>query len=446
MPHTLYEIDLNHCRYYLGVFEGLDAICKREGFDEAFETLWEKWPNIRKAQAWLTSLGTSDHEAAHCCVRFGRTLFSGDTSIYFWLGNQVGESWSRNAIDSARFLHSRDDLASFLRGLVVFGKHNDLLEILSYLQESIKLFQELGNRHGEALTNAEMGHVLIKLGRLDEAATAFNNALAFSKETDNPRQTVHLTCIALRGLAILKEMSGNIGAAQDYLAATCEFAAGEGSCQPCEATACYALCRLFMASKHYDLALPYAIRAAKLYHLLRDYQDEAQIHFWLANILAQLGDPVGFEEALSQIERASRDLAAHRNQIPFAHADGHLPTGEPETFSPSNEVELRYTAHFKNFTNLFERHEYTLALVAWEGWRPAVEAMNRPQLEAEALGFRGRCHMGLALKELDSAIQAFDRALPLAQSVPKHDLVRTLQQDRLMAHKCKSVIKTYFYY
>jgi tetratricopeptide (TPR) repeat protein len=228
---------------------------------------------------------------------------------------------------------------------------------------------------------------------------------------------------------------GDFEAARHFLTTACELAAGEGGCLGCEANARDRLARALLADKYYRLALPHAQRAATLYHLLHDFMGEAHCHFLLVTIHAQLGNPEAFEDSLVAIKRAGLDFAANRQQLPIAVAEGHFPTSESEISTPLNEADLRFTAHFKNFTNLFERHEYTLALAAWEAWRPAVEAMNRSQLEAEALGLRGRCHMGL--KDFDAAIQNFEQGLSLARSVPKDDLEAELVRDLALAYNSK---------
>jgi tetratricopeptide (TPR) repeat protein len=432
VPRTPYDIDKNHCRHYLSVVGGLDRIYEQEGADEAFGTLGVKWANIRAAQAWSASWAASDQEAARYCVGFGRALFSRRTSVFFWLSNQVGMPWSRQAIDSARFLISRDDLAYLLCGLAISGNDEESDNILKYFNESISLFQELGDRHGESYANSHLGHALLKADRLVEAAAAFNSALTIAKEIDRPRQTVHLICKALHGLASLEQKSGNSEAGRDHLAAACKVAAGEGSCLGCEANARDHLSRLLFSSKQYDLALAEAKRAAAIYHLLRDFQDEARMQILVANSFAQLGDLEGFETALNEIERADRDRAEHRNYFSIADAEGHPPMGEPEVLIPSYLAELRYTTHFSKFRNRFERDEFTQALAVWEGWWPTIQPLkNRTQLEAEALGLRGCCHMGL--KDFPAAVRAFEQALPLALSIRKSDLVEQLRTDLLLA-------------
>lgn len=238
MPRTLYEIDLNHCRYYLTVFSSLNGTYQQEGAEQAYEKLREKWPNILLAQEWCSSQATSDREAARCCIEFGRKLFSGSAPIFLSLSNEIGTSWSRKAVESARYLELHEDLAYLLATLASTGSVSSDDKVLSdseaFFHEAITLFRELDDRHGVSYCNAHLGSILTKTARLDEAAAAFDNALRTAKGIDRPRQTVHLICAVYRGLAVLSEKRGSIMSARDCLCTACTVAR-EGSCLGCEA-------------------------------------------------------------------------------------------------------------------------------------------------------------------------------------------------------------------
>ncbi len=154
------------------------------------------------------------------------------------------------------------------------------------------------------------------------------------------------------------------------------------------------------------------------------------MHALKARLLAFLGDPEAFEAALREAERAGRDRATHRNQIAATAIEGHQAPEALMASRPSDEAELRYLAHFIRFRGFLDRDDATGALaVAEELWR-AVQALgrpDRPQLEAEFLGLRGRCF--LRIGDLADAIDCVNKALPRARAIAKDDLEAELLGD-----------------
>jgi tetratricopeptide (TPR) repeat protein len=449
---SLHQVLLLHCEYCLRIVRELAGLTEKGDFDAALDELAQSWPNIVLAQNQSASRGGLDERWARCSTAFGRSM---TTYLQFWLRDQVGTTWARSAVDAARFLKDPEELAWLLAGFAAIeggekARGGDSTGAIEHFGESASLFGVAGNRHGESYALAHLGHALLAAERYDEARECFQRALELVDRVGDPRCSVHVKCTCLTGLARLEMIKGDGDAARGYLTQVMS-AAREQSCRGCEAAALAELGSLVFekrssideALEHTALteerraelerALGHARQAAELYRLAKSHGQESLMHNLMARLFAFLGEPEAFEIALREAERADHDRATHRNQIATGATEEHLAPDVIDVSTPSDRAKLRYLAHFIRFRGFLDREDATSALAAAEELWPAVQALDRPQFEAEFLGLKGRCF--LRLGKLADAIDCFEKALPRARSIAKDDLEAELQGDLARAHR-----------
>ncbi len=227
-----------HCQHCLRIVGDLEVSIEKGEFAAALDGLAQGWPNIVLAQRESASRGGSDERWAHCCNEFGRTMA---TPIRFWLHDQVGTTWARDAVAAARSLNDPDELAWRLATLAANETEeeesgSESTGAIEHSLEAASLFQASGNEHGESYARAHLGHKLLAAERYDEARECLLRVLELVEHVGDPRCSVHVKCTSLVGLARLKRINGDGDGAREYLNQALS-AAREQSCWGCEAAA-----------------------------------------------------------------------------------------------------------------------------------------------------------------------------------------------------------------
>ena len=84
---------------------------------------------------------------------------------------------------------------------------------LKYSQDALQMAQEIGDRAKEGAMWMKLGHALLGLGRLEEAAEAYQNSVALRRELDQP----NLATEPLAGLARVALAQRDLARAQAHV-------------------------------------------------------------------------------------------------------------------------------------------------------------------------------------------------------------------------------------
>ncbi|MCP4536396.1 MAG: tetratricopeptide repeat protein [Chloroflexi bacterium] len=124
------------------------------------------------------------------------------------LGNYVeSKSYLEEALRICREVGNRRDECSVLNDIGVLLHHlrNDKAS-RQYQLQALAIMQEVGDRYGQGYGLTYLGHALAGLGRLTEAADAYQEALDIRRELDQPNLVIE----SLAGLARVSLTEGNL--------------------------------------------------------------------------------------------------------------------------------------------------------------------------------------------------------------------------------------------
>jgi tetratricopeptide (TPR) repeat protein len=88
-----------------------------------------------------------------------------------------------------------------------------------HCEHALRLFTELGDRIGQGFALNRLGHALLGLGRLEDAAAAYHEALALRRALGQPHQAVE----TLAGLARVSLARGELAQAQPQVEEIMDF-------------------------------------------------------------------------------------------------------------------------------------------------------------------------------------------------------------------------------
>ena len=145
--------------------------------------------------------------------------------------SQAAEALARkvkNEALTAATLHEQGIIYNQMARAADDEKRGELRETaVSRFQDSIAIERRIGNEAGAASTLNELGKLLLDAGQMNEAITAFNEALATYRKTNNPKMA-----LSLEFLGSVHEWQGQYAAAlskyREALALKQKYASPQG--------------------------------------------------------------------------------------------------------------------------------------------------------------------------------------------------------------------------
>jgi len=151
------------------------------------ERLWELGDKAYKEKKYKEAIYYYEKSLALCgndyeCLA---SNYNGLGSSYEDMGDEnKALFYYEKAIDAARKLGNKEWLADdlFLAGSIYYRKSLDYEKAFAYLEESRKLFTEIGAKDSLTIVLHELGKAALSLGKYEKALSSFNESLKLYKE------------------------------------------------------------------------------------------------------------------------------------------------------------------------------------------------------------------------------------------------------------------------
>ncbi len=185
-------------------------------------------------------------------------------------------------------------------------------EAESVLNESVKLYRDLGAASGEALALQRLGVLKTAQGELDEAMSLFEEGVIVAE-----RATMRAHCLTRLYASMTRNrlMASDISAAEHYLALGLAMSERHGHCATCHALLYPAAVSVQVARGAFDSAEEFC---RQLEHAAQQYKSQA----WVAMARQARGELMSaqgeFDRAMDCYEEASRAFKATGNQYEAA--------------------------------------------------------------------------------------------------------------------------------
>jgi predicted ATPase/class 3 adenylate cyclase len=189
-------LQYRHATYFLHLAEQAEPELYRAEQRAWLERLETEHDNLRAALAWSQN-APSDADVG---LRLVAALW-----VFWWKHGYIseGRDWLAGALERApttvliaartKALHGAGSLALY---------QNEFGPAATLLEQSLTLYQEIGDKRGSAWAISDLGHVAFYQGDLECASTRYAETLALSRELGDTFNSAwalnHLGCVALR--------------------------------------------------------------------------------------------------------------------------------------------------------------------------------------------------------------------------------------------------------
>jgi predicted ATPase/DNA-binding SARP family transcriptional activator len=187
------DVRNRHAAYFLSVAEQADQTSKSAGGATELERLELEHDNLRAALGWLHEAETPERE-----LRLANAL-----TRFWWLRGHVSEARARLADVLGREGEQPSHLRTeaLRRAAVLAGVQGDYDVARTLAEESLTMFEVLGDKRGIALSLSSIGEALLHEGEYDSARVRYEQARSLFQELadewDAAGVTVNLGYVAL---------------------------------------------------------------------------------------------------------------------------------------------------------------------------------------------------------------------------------------------------------
>ncbi len=213
-----------HLDYFLALAE--EAAPKQEGSEQAewFERLDEEHENLRAALDWsLTSDGREEIRSSSLVLQPGpipSPVVAGlrlcRALVEFWFTRgflSEGRKWCARALSASGAQERNVERATALNVAGILARsQGDYVSAVTYLEESLTIMREIGDRSGIAAALQNLGSVANSQGDYILARTYHEESLSIQREIGNWRGIAK----SLQGLGLVVDSQGDYASARAY--------------------------------------------------------------------------------------------------------------------------------------------------------------------------------------------------------------------------------------
>jgi len=178
------ELQHQHASYYLALAEGAVAHLSGPQQDVWLERLEVEHDNLRAALAWAF-----EGEQAETLVRFGAALWR------FWemRGHFTeGRTWLERVLEKSRGTAVALRAQAFTGAGTIAWHQGDYARAIEFHEAALRLYRELGDKHGIAFTLNNLGAQALVQGDYAQAAPLFEEGLAIARELGDRRLNAYM--------------------------------------------------------------------------------------------------------------------------------------------------------------------------------------------------------------------------------------------------------------